>query len=86
MWPRPGCDQSSGTDNVLHWIDPHWCHTTDPVRAGGAELAHAETLATSATTSSDTDAPLTALGARCTREGYARDAPPPTRSLPLCFA
>src|SRR5690348_15733033 len=65
MRPRPGCDQSSGTDTVLHWIDPHVCHTIDPVRAGGAELAHAATLATSETTSSDTDARLTALGARC---------------------
>jgi len=69
----------------VHWIAPHVRHASDPERAGRAVPAHAETLATSTATSSVVDAPRIGLGARCTREGYARNAPPPTRSLPLCF-
>jgi len=67
---------------VVHWIDPHGCQTSEPVRAGRAVLVHAEALVTSAATSSNIDAPLIALGARCTREGYAGSE---ARSLPLCF-
>ena len=65
---------------VVHWIGPHGCQTSEPVRAGRTVLVHAETLVTSAATSSHSDAPLIALAARCTREGYA---PSPTRLMGL---